>query len=283
MGDLEHDTRVELVRRDGDVAHYRARLSKEWEIWGPMGGYVASAALRAAGAESPFDRPASFFCQYLGVAAFEDIDLAVTPIRVARTALAQRVEVTQGDRRILECTVWSIGGVDGLAHDVTATLRPDVASPDELRPIEELLSEEELQQGPAFAFWNNLDARPLHFSREPPVDPAPVWQEWVRFRPTPTFSDPWVDACRALIVVDLQSWPSAGRAHPRGHGFIAPSLDLYVAFHDPCPDSAWLLADGAGPIARDGLMAWNGRLWSEDRRLIASGTGQLLCRRIPAG
>ena len=48
--------------------------------------------------------------------------------------------------------------------------------------------------------------------------------------PTPTFDDPWIDACRALILIDVQSWPAAGSAHPWGSGFIAPSLDLYVAF-----------------------------------------------------
>ncbi len=98
--------------------------------------------------------------------------------------------------------------------------------------------------------------------------------------PTHTFSDPWVDACRSLILVDLQSWPSASRAHAPGHEFIAPSLDLYVAFHDPRPDSEWLLADGCSPIAQDGLMAWNGRLWAEDGALVATGAGQMLCRRV---
>jgi hypothetical protein len=27
-------------------------------------------------------------------------------------------------------------------------------------------------------------------------------------------------------------------------------------------------------------MAWNGRLWDADRRLVASGAGQLLCRKM---
>ncbi|HVM08853.1 MAG TPA: thioesterase family protein [Acidimicrobiales bacterium] len=283
MGDLEHDTSVEFIdRREDGVARYRASLSQKWEIWGPMGGYVASVALRAAGAESRFDRPASFFCQYLGVAKFDDVEVEVTPLRVAKTALAQRIAVLQGDRRILEATVWSVGDVEGLSHDVTSASRPDVPRYDELQNIEDLLTDEERQQGPPFPFWNNLDARPIGWSREPRARVDPTWREWLRFTPTPTFADPWVDACRALIVIDVQSWPSASSAHEWGHGFIAPSLDLYVAFHDPRPESAWLLADGSGPIARDGLMAWNGRMWSEDGALVATGTGQLLCRRASA-
>lgn len=54
-----------------------------------------------------------------------------------------------------------------------------------------------------------------------------------------------------------------------------------MAFHDPRPDSEWLLCDGHGPVAAHGLMGWNGRLWSADRALVASGAGQLLCRRVP--
>jgi len=281
MGDLERDTTIDLVDRSEDgTARYRATLSQEWEIWGPMGGYVASVALRAAGAESPFARPASFFCQYHGVAKFEAVDIEVRALRVAKTAIAQRITVTQTDRPILEATVWSVGEVDGLVHDATAPMYPEVPRPDELQNIEELLTDEERQQGPPFPFWNNFDARPIGWSRDPQPRNDPTWREWLRFTPTATFSDPWVDACRALIVVDVQSWPSASGAHEWGHGFIAPSLDLYVAFHAPRPESAWFLADGSGPVARDGLMAWNGRMWSDDGVLIASGMGQLLCRRV---
>jgi acyl-CoA thioesterase II len=276
MGDLGIDTAVERVGE----GRYRARLSDEWAIWGPMGGYIASVALRAAGAESPFARPASFFCQYLGVAAFDTVDLTVTTLRSARTALAQRVEITQGDRRVLEATVWSVGDVDGLTHDVTEA--PDVAHHRDLPTIVELLTPEELAQGPGFPFWRNLVGKPLAFTREPRTTGAePVYREWLRFEPTPTFDDPWIDACRSLVLIDVQSWPAASRAHAPGHQFYAPSLDLYVAFTDPQPESEWLLTDGHGPVARDGLMTWNGRLWSDAGRLVASGHGQLLCRRAP--
>lgn len=285
VGDLANDTAVERLDGGDDAGHarYTSRLSPEWEIWGPMGGYVASLALRAAGAESPFARPASFFCHYLAVAAFDTVDLEVDVLRQARTALAQRVRITQGGRPILEATVWSVGEVDGLEHDASGELRPDVPPPDEVPDLVDLLSDEEREQRPPFPFWGNLDSKPLQFSRDaPPAGSDPVWRQWLRFSPTPMFEDPWVDACRSVILLDLQSWPSAGRFHGYGGGYIAPSLDLYVAFHDLRPGSAWLLADGHSPVARDGLMAWHGRLWSDDLSLVATGTGQLLCRRVPA-
>lgn len=279
MGNLADDTAVTHV---GEGA-YTARLRPDWEIWGPMGGYVASVALRAAGAASPFGRPASFACHYLGVAQFDEVQLTVRTLRSARTALSQRVEMHQGDRPILEATVWSVGDVDGLAHDVSEP--PDVPGPHELPSIDELLTDEERANRPTFPFWENIDGKPIGWWAEPPTEPLPpVYRGWLRFVPAATFEDPWVDACRSLVLVDLQSWPSASRQHfGAPMTYIAPSLDLYVAFTDPQPGSDWLLADGYAPVARDGLMTWNGRLWSVDRHLVATGEGQMLCRRLPAG
>jgi len=276
VGDLGVDTAVEAVGE----GRYRATLSKEWEIWGPMGGYVAAVALRAAGAESPFDRPASFFCHYLSVAGFDTVDIEVTLLRQARTACSQRVVMTQGGKTVLDSTVWSVGPVEGLEHHLPDP--PEVAGPDELRPVEELVPED---APPPYPFWNNLESRPLEFRKDwPPPGPLPPeWRTWARFRPTATFEDPWVDACRAVVLIDVQSWPSATGPHAwQMPPFIAPSLDLYVAFHEPCPGEPWLLADGHAPAAGDGLIGWTGRLWSPGRRLVASGGGQALCRRLPS-
>jgi acyl-CoA thioesterase-2 len=209
--------------------------------------------------------------------------VAVSPLRSARTAAAYRAQVIQDGRPILEATVWAIGDVEGLQHDVSEA--PPVPGPDALKSVTALLTEAGLEpDGPAYPFWNNVETRPIEFRIDwPPPEPQPpVWRQWCRFAPTPTFgADPWVDACRSLILVDIQSWPSASRQHAAGPPlFFAPSLDLYVAFHDPQPAEEWLLCDGYAPVAADGLMGWNGRLWSTNGHLVASGAGQLLCRRL---
>ena len=72
MGDLGKDTAV-----SGGDGNYTSVLSRDWEIWGPMGGYVAACALRAAGAASEHPRPAAFSCHYFNVARFEPVDLRV--------------------------------------------------------------------------------------------------------------------------------------------------------------------------------------------------------------
>jgi acyl-CoA thioesterase-2 len=276
VGDLANDTEV----RPSGEGSYEATLSADWEIWGPMGGYVAACALRAAGASTELARPAAFSCHYLGVADFGRVDLRVESRRSGRTAASQRVEVTQGGRPILDAMVWSVGDVEGLEHDETSP--PAVPDPDELPDIGELLPDD---AAPPFPFWNNLQARPLAFEAQwPPDGPRPArWQEWLRFTPTATFEDPWVDAARSVILVDLPSWPSAHRPHAwKQPPFTAPTLDLNVAFHRPTSGRDWLLCDGTAPLSTGGLFGWNARVWSSGGRLHASGGGQCLYRRLPA-
>ncbi len=275
MGDLAIDTAVAAA---GD-GHYVARLSAEWEIWGPMGGYVAAVALRAAGAASPFARPVSFFCHYLSVARFDRVDLDVTVLRSGRTALSQRVRVTQEGKPVLEATVWSAADNEGLEHDETDA--PGVDGPEAFAPVEELAPD----RPSVYRFWDNVEMRPVQFATTwpPPGPMAPAWQAWCRFRPRSVFDDdPWVDACRSVILVDVQSWPAVSRRHAwtEPHGFVAPSLDLYVAFHAPAPTEPWLLADGVAPVSCHGVLGWTGRLWTRQGSLVSSGGGQALYRRV---
>lgn len=67
-------------------------------------------------------------------------------------------------------------------------------------------------------------------------------------------------------------------------GPLEPTWRHWLRF---TPDAGWLLVDGHAPVAADGLVGWTGRLWTVEGTLVASGGGQLLCRRIsgttPAG
>lgn len=276
MGDLATDT---AVHANGDDT-FHAEIGRDWEIWGPMGGYVASIALRAAGAAREDEAlvPAAFSCHYLAVAGFGPVDIAVSTRKQGRTATSQRVEISQGGRAVLDAMVWSTRVGEGLEHDETEM--PAVAGPDDLADIRELVPED---AGPPFPFWENLDAKPLDFeARWPPDGPRPArWREWLRFRPTATFDDEWVDACRSVILTDLPSWPSAHRPHAWAQPpFTAPTLDLNVAFHRPARAHEWLLCDGAAPVSTRGLFGWTARVWSAGGDLHASGGGQCLYRRI---
>ncbi len=290
MGDLGLNTAVE----DLGGGRYRATLDADWEIWGPCGGYVAAVALRAAGAESRQVRPASFYCHYLSVAAFGPVEVDVTTLRAGRTVTAQRVSLTQGGTPVLEAMVWSVGEVEGLEHHDERP--PEVPGPDELSDDADDADDADHDSAPdpgagaagdgerhqRFAFWDNFDQRSPDYGPWPPTGPLPpTWRTWVRYRPTPIFDDPWLDAARSLVVLDVGSWPSGSRPHAyRQPPYIAPSLDLYAAFHGRGQRSEWLLLDAHSPLAQDGMLAWTGRVWSQDRRLLASGGGQALFRRL---
>lgn len=270
MGDLGADTTVE-----GRAGRYRGRLSPEWEIWGPCGGYVAAMALRAAAAEARLARPATFACHYLGVGEFDEVDIDVATLASSKRAESVRVSMTQRGRPLLEALVRFVVPSNGLVHD--ATRPPDVPDPDTLK------SWEDHGFKPKYPFWNNLEARPFEWfddwERRPAGDP--VYRQWYRFRPTATFDEPVVDAARLLIVLDIMPWPAATMASTGRMEFIAPSLDLAVRFHRAASDSEWLFAEGEAPVAEDGLITGSARVWSRDGRLLASGEQQMLCRPNP--
>ncbi len=270
MGDFEIDTRL-----DGENGCYRANLSRDWEIWGPNGGYVAAIALRAAGLEAEIKRPVSFAGHFLAVAGFGPIDVDVSVIRRGRRAESLQVVMQQEGRVALQAIVRTAAESPGYAHEIASM--PDVRDPEDLKNFQELLPDEP----PFYPFWENLEARPVYPERmSEGIRPRePVFEEWFRFRPRATFDDPFLDAGRLLLLVDTMSWPAASQPYP-GREFIAPNLDVTTWFHRLEPESAWLFARHECPIAEGGLMGTVGNVWSRDRRLLASGGAQLLC--VPA-
>ena len=278
MGDLEFDTRIEAVGE----GRYRAKVSPDWTIWGPNGGYVASLALRAAGAALDRARPASIVAQLLGVAAFDVVDLDVTILRRSRYATAAQVSLRQGDRRILEALVWGVDpGELTLEHDVDPA--PDVAGPEDVPSREDRIAAipPDRPGPPRFPFFENFDTHPLQWSETwPPPGPLePVTRQWVRYRPTPRFEDPWVDACRLLIPIDTYGWPAASQAHawidpPQA---IAVTIDLKVSFHRYSEDE-WLLVEAVSPIATASLANATAKVWDRTGRLLASGGQTMLVR-----
>ncbi|MCE7883273.1 MAG: hypothetical protein DYH08_05305 [Actinobacteria bacterium ATB1] len=95
MGDFEADTRL-----TGSSGRYTAEISRDWEIWGPYGGYMAALLLRAAGMHSSFDRPGTLSVHFLGSATFETATIEATSGLVGATG---RVWAT-GDRLLASTT-----------------------------------------------------------------------------------------------------------------------------------------------------------------------------------
>ena len=110
---------------------------------------------------------------------------------------------------------------------------------------------------------------------------APVHGHWYRFVPTSTFDDPWVDACRSVVLADTLGWPAVCQLHPR-NSFMAPSIDLSCAFHRARAHEPWLYAEVTAESAANGLVGCASRVWGRDGTLLAVGASQLLCRPMPS-
>jgi len=273
MGDFERDTHLEPAEGpEQPLPRYQANLSKDWEIWGPNGGYLASIALRAAGHEAAIPRPVAFAGHFLSVGRFGPTDAEVEVLRRGRSSESLRVTLSQEGKPIFVALVRTAAEVPGLEHDVATA--PVVPPPDAIEPV---------VWRNTYTFWNNFDVRwvkPSADERKELDQEArahePHWLSWQRLRPRATFDDPFTDAARYLLLIDTLTWPAASLPHPNG-AFRAPNLDVVAWFHRADPESDWLLAEQHCGVAEGGLMGTHGRVWSRDGRLLATGGAQLFC------
>jgi len=255
MGDLAIDAAVA-----GGDGRYTAKLSPEWNAWGPNGGYLAAILLRAALAHGEFRGVAAVTCHFLSVARFDAVDLRVTTLRRARRAESVRVTMAQDGVPVAEALVWLVAdGLDGLRHDDARM--PEVPGPEGLGGFEDLEGS---------SMWDNIEGRLIDGPGEPYAC------GWYRF-PAHT-SD---DLARQLILLDVLGSEATWRRHGPDGGYITPNLDLSVQFHRSAPGEEWLLAEGLADVAERGLVGFRSRVWSRGGRLLASGSGQLFCRPDP--
>ncbi|HUF54903.1 MAG TPA: thioesterase family protein [Dehalococcoidia bacterium] len=286
MGNFDVDTRVK-----GESGRYRATLSEEWRVWGPAGGYVAAIAMRAAGMEAQIRRPASFSAHFLRIAEFRDVDLDVTVVHAGRRSESISVLIAQDGRPILQGMLRTAAEGEGLEHNVARM--PDMPKPGGLKTWPEIIPPHIEDKGPRYPFWYNVEHRISDEQRAldglerehqglPWPGRGPGWREWYRFIPQSTFDDPFVDAGRMLLLMDILAWPAASQPHPDS-GIQAPNLDVTCWFHAPGFDSEFLLVDYDAPTAGSGLMNTAGRIWGEGGSLLATGGAQLLCVPVGAG
>ena len=198
--------------------------------------------------------------------------------RETKVATSVTARITQEGRTLLVATVWGVDAeLDGLEHHTD--LAPDDApDPESLPNTTELLRDQE--GPPRHGFWENIEQRPIDWidDWEHRVASEPATRAWVRFVPTSTFADAWVDACRSLILIDLDSWPSAVRAHLGDLDHFAPTIEVTARFIGSTANEPWLLSEASAPVATGGLVAGVGQIWTRDRRLVALGGSTLLCR-----
>jgi acyl-CoA thioesterase II len=244
----------------------------EWNIWGPVGGYVAAIALRAVGAVAPPDhRPVSLSCLFISRGENVSVEIAVEPIKTGSTAFWS-VTLSQSGKTVLRAQICTTAKTDGPDKiDITV---PDVPPPDALEPFVDQLRRFGHEPIP---FWLNVEGRQVDF-REPGIaDPRGGFTErWMRFKDWEETSDPFLDAARAIIGIDTHFWAAYNRGLSELPKHVAPSLDLTIWFHDAAPASSWQLIAARSDFARHALLGGVAEVWSDDGRLVARGGSQSL-------
>jgi acyl-CoA thioesterase len=275
LADLATDTELEQTG-DGIFA---ARVSPDWSVWGPLGGYLAAIALRAAGRVATLPRPASISVQFLGTASIDALKVAVRPMKRSRRAESLHVSVEQAGRPVLSAHVWA--QPEGIAGPTAQWgTPPDIPPPAALPTLEDAVAAEGGLVLPCWLTCVEIRLAGTHGegldrpAREPRV------AGWTRLRAPGRYADdPWLDACRVLVAVDLVHFPAVAQGFPaRDLTFVAPSLDLYVAFHAPLAGEEWLLLEARGTAAGGGLLAARADVWTADARLVATSGQQMVVR-----
>ncbi len=269
IGNLARDTAV-----DGGEGSYTGHLSEQWSVWMPHGGFTIAVALRAVERESHFSAPMSLSCHFLGVPEFGPIDIRVLSQKRTKTAESVRVSVVQSQKPILELMVWTGEAKPGFEHhDPTM---PDVPMPQGLKSTDQI--EGALATQP---FWANLEQRSIdgvHWQQR--ESGTPRQRDWLRFREFDDYDNSFLNAARAVVLLDSYAWPAAAHAHVGEPEYIAPTLALSTEFHTG-HFGEWLLSDAYAPVASDGRISFHNRLWTQQGTLVASGSGTLSCRPRP--
>lgn len=247
-------------------------LDPAWNIWGPAGGYIAAIALSAVRPHTaPGHRPVSLTGQFVRVARPGALDVTVEAIKTGGTALFA-VTLAQDGQPVFLAQVWTTARAD--VSLPLAPVMPSVPPPSSLRGQDELVAARGIAQN---AFWRNLEGRPVNFrlAGDPPAD-DPHQYRWMRFRDWNPTDDPFLDAMRHVLLIDIGIWPAHWHRQPEHGAYLAPSLDIWVHFHDGAPAGAWLLSDADADVSGNGTISGRVRIWGEDGRARATGGGHCL-------
>lgn len=258
------DQATTLTGADGN---YKIELSDRWQLWGPSGGYLSAIALRAAGDISALERPVSFYCHFLKSPKFAEVTVNASFERAGKRAESISVTMEQDGETVLTALVRTASESSGHTHDVTSM--PTDIPPSDAEPFR--------YTGPGsehYTYWDHFERRPV-VTISSTTSREPLSREWIRSLPTAKFEDPFIDAARPLMMLDTLGYLAARQKYPDA-SLVAPNLDTSAWFHDISAQTDWLLLEHTNPVSNDGVMFVSGNVWSEDGKLVASGSAQLL-------
>ena len=129
----------------------------------------------------------------------------MTTLRQGKRSRALQVQITQEGSPILSAHGWTVAeGSQGFEHDHAQM--PSVPKPEGLRSFKDLAD----TYDEWYPVWRAIDGRPVVWREEPG---PPVWHTWMRLCATPSLEDPFLEAARTLLWMDLMMWNAATPPH----------------------------------------------------------------------
>ena len=233
------------------------------------GSHMLGQSIVAASKAVPGQRVTSAYMTYPRAAAFDTpLDLAVDVLRRGRTFSSVSVRVEQaGSLRAPGLLLMDAGAPDLFRMEPEM---PKVPGPDDCPPHDFRMTGRDVRV---------VDGA---YSPDPERVGPPELFVWVRYR-----DDPGEQYLRdALVAQAMGHWTIAAAMLPhRGFGeadahvsLSTAIMSISVAFHDPAPLNEWYLYANPAIHAGAGLAQGEGRVFSQDGRLMASYTVQAMIR-----
>jgi len=264
----------QLTSIRGENGEYETELTHQMVLWSVNGGYMAAIALRVAGEFSRCRIPLNITSQFLKAAEIGGAHVSAKTLVSGEQAELIEVSISQNDKTVLLSHVWIGELLDSPSHNFAQM--PLVASPKELRSLEEVMSDDEPDMP---VFLKNFDQKPIFRNTDERIKLQPVALRWFRYRGGSSFDCPFLDNARTLPLIDYTWYLAVLPIHENDFTVITPTISLSVHFVDRAPNSEWLLADIKCESMGNGLIESTTRIWSESGQLIAEGIAQMMKTR----
>ena len=207
----------------------------------------------------------------------------VERIRDGKSFSTRRIVARQHGRAIYYMTASFQVPEDGFDHQDTM---PDVPGPDEAVDLGALFRQRSPDHGQEWVReWAALDLRYVGDSRPGgamPADEHPSQSRlWIRVNGT-LADDPLLHKAAFTYASDMTLLGSTlvpHGTHISDPAMQSASLDHTIWFHRPFRADEWLLYDQVSPSASDARGLAIGRVFTEDRRLVATVAQEGLIRR----
>ncbi|WP_163508462.1 acyl-CoA thioesterase [Fodinicola acaciae] len=259
-----------LERIDDDIFRGRCHAGLPQTVFG---GQVAAHALVAAGKTVPDDRKVHSLHGYFVRAGHPDYPIlyAVERTKDGRSFSTRRVTAMQHGKAIFTLSASFHVPEQGFDHQPDM---PDRQSADELPP------RPERDRPGGGRLRESTVSQVLDLRSRDGGDPVTRTQQlWVRTR-EPLGDDPLLHVCALTYISDLSLARTASLPYRKQATMQITSLDHAVWFHRPCRADEWLLFSQHSTTAAGARGLVHGEFFSQDGRLVASVTQEVLMRPI---